>query len=366
MEKREPSTGARLAGIEAARGVAAAAVVLSHAALMTAEPRYYGVVPFHDAFRNLGAGVDFFFVLSGFIISTVHCDDFGKPWRFGGYVRKRFLRILPLYWAILVPLIIVYQIHPAFGDASRHDLANVIRSLLLVPNASLPVLGVAWTLTFEMFFYLLFGIGILCGPRWRWLMIAWAIAIVAAQSCFSDMPFPVSFFLNARNLEFLAGLACAVYLHEHVLPGPHVVLATGVMAMLGGLAFIPAMPTGQHLEMVFTAVFGGASALIVLGLVAFERRGWMQKARRFYLATGACSYAMYLVHAPAQSLFERPLAWLGHGLSAELSTLVLWAVGVSAGVMTHYVLEIPLATAARRALDGIIVLAARPNLRLER
>jgi exopolysaccharide production protein ExoZ len=78
---------ARLEGVEAARGVAALLVVLYHAAL-----HVEGDVPGSAVLWGLPhfghAGVDFFFVLSGFIISFVHRRDLGRPDRLGHYLER--------------------------------------------------------------------------------------------------------------------------------------------------------------------------------------------------------------------------------------------------------------------------------------
>src|SRR5271165_5758308 len=50
--------------------------------------------------RNFGAGVDFFFVLSGFVMIYAHWYDIGRPDRVRRYCVKRFLRIYPPYWII--------------------------------------------------------------------------------------------------------------------------------------------------------------------------------------------------------------------------------------------------------------------------
>lgn len=341
----------RFSSIEAARAIAALGVVISHAALITAEPRYWGVMPFGGALKNLAAGVDFFFVLSGFIITTVHWDDVGKPDRLGHYAKRRFLRIFPLYWSVLIPIAIVYQIKPSFGVPWQHDPYNLFLSFFLLPNPDLPILGVAWTLTFEMFFYLMFGLAIACGTHWVKVIVAWGIAIILAQIVYADIPFPFSFFLNARNLEFLVGMACGIYLRNHNAPRPPVFLSVGIAAFAAGIAFVPEFASEQDLEIVSTLVFGTASALMVLGLIGVERVGWFKRCEQAFLAGGACSYAIYLVHPTAESFLARPAMALGQGLSAETTATLLALGGAAAGIAAHYIIELPATTCVRRILD---------------
>src|ERR1700736_6010856 len=91
----------RLLGLQVLRGVAAVLVVLHHVAVTLALPKYMGLVIAGGLFAPLGrAGVDLFFVLSGFIIYYVHHVDVDVPARFRRYAILRLMRIYPTYWAV--------------------------------------------------------------------------------------------------------------------------------------------------------------------------------------------------------------------------------------------------------------------------
>ncbi len=109
--------------------------------------------------------MDFFFVLSGFIITWIHWSDIGRKERIRSFAAKRFVRIFPPYWFILAPLVILYLVFTGAGQPSQRDPVNIILSILLLPNPVQPVLGVAWTLTHEIFFYALFAAIIWCEPQ---------------------------------------------------------------------------------------------------------------------------------------------------------------------------------------------------------
>src|SRR5216684_1841570 len=200
---------ARLEGVEAGRGIAALLVVLYHAAL-----HVEGDVPGSAVLWGLPhfghAGVDFFFVLSGFIISFVHRSDLGRPDRLGHYLERRFTRVFPFYWLVLgFSLLDTWLLHRAQFPGVREVISNV----LLLPQAKDQIVGGAWTLVFELMFYLVFAIAI-CS---RWIgaavLCVWA-ALVAA-----------GFFLNPSSesaalavatspfcLEFFLGIGAAVVL----------------------------------------------------------------------------------------------------------------------------------------------------------
>ncbi len=148
----DPGPGAPRAGatkfglLELGRGVAAALVVFHQAGDVLTEPRFFGVEGFGGHLCNFNVGVDFFFVLSGFIIAWVHWRDIGDPDRLGRYVVRRFARIYPPYWCILFPLIVLYQMFPGTGAPSRHDIATALLSIPLLPDINPPVLGVGGAL----------------------------------------------------------------------------------------------------------------------------------------------------------------------------------------------------------------------------
>src|SRR5437870_555325 len=138
----------KLTGIEAGRGIAALLVLGVHARdhLFTD----FGSVPLGDFFVFGHAGVDFFFVLSGFIIFYVHADDIGRPYRLMHYLRRRFTRIYPFYWVIslLTLTAIVLSAHQGLPSAGQF-----IASALLIPLNDIVIVPVAWTLQQEIVFY---------------------------------------------------------------------------------------------------------------------------------------------------------------------------------------------------------------------
>ena len=79
-----------LRSLQACRAVAALLVVLFHASVGIFNlPKYFGCKPFGPVFDFGFVGVDFFFVLSGFIMVYVHAADFGQPRALGAYFWKR-------------------------------------------------------------------------------------------------------------------------------------------------------------------------------------------------------------------------------------------------------------------------------------
>ncbi|MBP2230860.1 peptidoglycan/LPS O-acetylase OafA/YrhL [Azospirillum agricola] len=334
---------AKIVSLEAARFVAALLVVLHHATLIPVEPRFLGYQPLNGYFFPGHMGVEFFFVLSGFIIMHVHQGDLGRPKRLGSYLWRRASRIYLPYWAVLAVLIPAY-LFTGMGTADKRDPLYLLSSILLIPQSSQPVLGVAWTLTHEVLFYALFGLFIL-NRRFMVPAIAGWVALILANQYVWPLPFPGSFLLSLYNLLFLAGVGGALLIARRAVPKPALVLLLGVAVV--AVAWV--LELGGHLGWdVQRFVYGAASLLVVLGLVELERSGRL-RVPSWLGALGAASYAIYLVHAVVQSMVlnlafhGRPDGWLSEGTLFA----VLLLLPVAAGLVFHHGVERPLTRLVR-------------------
>ena len=138
------------------RAVAAVAVVLVHAGI---DLSYFGHTNVTWTTRG-NAGVDLFFVVSGFVMVYIASPQFGKREAPVQFFVRRLIRIVPLYWLLTTGYIV----------AKSYPLAYIAASYLFIPAARpngvlQPVILQGWTLTYEMFFYLLFAIAILLRRR---------------------------------------------------------------------------------------------------------------------------------------------------------------------------------------------------------
>src|SRR5690349_9010218 len=112
----------KLNSLQICRGLAALLVLLFHATFMS--QTYLDYRPLDGVFRFGYSGVDFFFVLSGFIIFWAHHGELGHPTALRPYVRRRFVRIYPLYWIVAILLTPIY-----FGLPHRfHDWVVLAKS----------------------------------------------------------------------------------------------------------------------------------------------------------------------------------------------------------------------------------------------
>ncbi|KAB0680297.1 acyltransferase family protein [Aureimonas leprariae] len=333
----------KFGALEVGRAVAAGLVVFHHAGSIAQQPRFFDAVPFGYHLGNFNVGVDFFFVLSGFIIAWVHWNDIGEPARVPRYALKRFLRIYPPYWAVLLPLTALYVAFPQGGIPSQRDPVNIAMSALLLPYPVPPVLGVAWTLVHEIFFYAVFAAIIAAGRKALLLLPIWFAAIVAA-SLLQVETFPLTFFFNPFNMEFILGVGVAVMLRHRSVPAPLLLATVGVVIFVATMLFAT---TVQDHPLVGRLAFGLPAAMFVAGCVELERR----RPRRLpavLALLGAASYVIYLVHPIALSFGAQALTRLPtRDLPVDIAVLLLGLIGIGAGVLFHVVVERRIASALK-------------------
>lgn len=326
----------RLAGIEALRGVAAIAVLLCHAA--THVDLAFGTPTLRALMRPGHNGVDLFFVLSGFLLLFIHRRDVGQPATMARYVRRRVMRIYPVYWLALAATI-------AMALAGGHGWpapGRVLLSILLWPDTTVPLHPLAWTLQYEVMFYLIFALLLLHRVAGLAAMALWLLAIVTAQI----VPIGGGLATNIFAIEFFFGMAAAQMLHSRP-PPPRVaagIAAAGAIVFLGGWA-LEAAGWLYGYGVAARLVYGLSAAAMIGGAAGSEARlRWPPSL----IGIGRASYAIYLFH-----LIGIGVAWqigmrLGVALPAVPWFILLVLAGGLLGVAVHVTVERPLLRWMRR------------------
>lgn len=338
----------RLSTIQAARGAAALLVVVYHFSRLMQPEQYLGAIAFGNVFAFGHAGVDFFFVLSGFIIYSVHRGDIGRPARFRNFAWRRASRVYPSYWAVTA-LVVLSTALVAANWTERFSAWHVVGSLLLVPQPTDPVLAVGWTLVHEACFYLAFGIAIL--SRRAGLLVAAAWLALIAAGLFSPMqPWPLQFLASAFNLQFAMGLVAAHVVLTGAVPAPRALAAAGACAF-GLVAYAENTGAIALYGAASKVLFGLSATAVVIGLAAAERAGTL-RAGRVGVFLGDISYSLYLIHI----LVIADGAWLlskaGVIQAVPAPALAAGMIGacVAAAFLLHLAVERPLMLRPRRGL----------------
>ena len=283
----------KLRSIQVLRGIAASAVVVHHA--------YHYVNP--DSFARIGAaGVDLFFVISGFIMATL-----GPSRSPAEFIVDRIWRIFPMWLLCVTPWLII----------GNYGSADILTSLTLWPvwhgQFHTPIVLRGWTLCFEMLFYWCFALALAT----RAII---PLSIFAACLLVGPRNSTLYFVGSPLILEFLAGAAIArVPLHR-----------AGSYLIPAGLFWLMAAPLSYYAELGGPGAFarflcwGVPAAMIVYGARCCETL-FEHQAFAFPLLVGNVSFSIYLFHRIA----------LGGRLPWPIEAMG----GVAAGICVYWLIE---------------------------
>jgi exopolysaccharide production protein ExoZ len=329
----------RLDGIQFGRGVAAILVVLYHANRMMHQ--YVGQSDIGAVFVFGNAGVDFFFVLSGFIIFYVHGDDIDRPERLGRYSWRRVTRIYPIYWVVTAFLIAEAL---AKGDWAQLDPWHVAASLTLMPASQDPILDVGWTLCHEVLFYAAFALAIVSR---RAGVIAAIVGLALVLAGLVDPPGNAIMKLleSPYHVEFAFGIAAAYAARRWPLTAAPGFVAAGLVSFVIVAAFFNALSADSALS--GRLLYGASSAAIIYGIAVWEAAGRI-RIPAWAAFLGAASYSIYLIHTIPIGSLGRAIMWLDPGAThPDFYYLVDVICAVTAGCALYWFIERPLQAVTR-------------------
>jgi exopolysaccharide production protein ExoZ len=328
----------KLYSIQYLRALAALAVVVFHAVGLR-----------HGSTFEVGAaGVDIFFVISGFVMWSTTSANPQSPREF--FIR-RLARVAPMYWILTLLLITAALAVPGAFPRLKLEPLHTLASLMFVPARSpvsgqlWPVLVQGWTLNYEMFFYAIFALALLLPEKARIMsMLALFSALVLAGLSLDGTSPLFLVYTDQIMLEFMAGIWLA-RLHERGHWGSrklgYVLFGAGVLGY--GLVAVTGV---AHPRLI---VWGGPAFLVVAGLLAIELNGGIFRSRWAAL-TGDASYSIYLTHGIIISLLGK----FGAALAPSVLFALCLSMSVATGITVWWIVERPLT----RAIQGMI---SRPD-----
>lgn len=342
--------------IEYLRGLAALSVVVAHVDSSIRESASLGFGQWHSFAMPGTPGVEFFFVLSGFVMATAHRPELGSGGNPLTFLWKRFCRIYPLYWlALLVP------IYRFWGAPSVHPEAIAAWASLL-PIRTDNLIVVAWTLRQEVTFYLMLSLCLV--PRiGRLILLSWVSGTIAFHFLIAVEPpagvpgIVFSHVFNLFNFEFFAGL-----LAGWILPRVPRSVGLGCALLLGGVAGVAWRMAldgwgAEYGPLHARPIYGLSYAAIITACATLERDGALRIRHLWAIgaaSAGAVSYPLYLSHLLT---LDEVVPWLArHGIAGFVGVDVAAAAMLTASVAVATLLTVfvdrPLQHALRRLSVG--------------
>jgi len=305
-------TQPKLKSVQALRGIAALLVLFYHigeqmihsarlqggggAELLTDKWLFLG--PWRQGY----AGVDLFFVISGFIMVFVTYNSGRSVKDIGQFVYKRVVRIYPLWWVFVTIFagyfFVTYGIwaSPDLKGGTEPNFAYFLRSLLLVPQDSKPVLRLGWSLIHEMQFYLIFAI-ILLLPR-RFMLPAlggWAaVNVMGFLLSWQSWGPAASIVFSVLSLEFIIGACAGWCVKQRIYKFAQPIFIFGVISSVLVVLFY----TDQSRTMVAwgrVAVYSLPFAALIYGVAGLEQQNKLTSPP-WLVHIGDWSYSLYLSH----------------------------------------------------------------------
>jgi peptidoglycan/LPS O-acetylase OafA/YrhL len=330
--------------IQALRAIAALMVVLAHAGHETEAlaPRV-GRAVVDLSMLQLGAGVDIFFVISGFIMVYTSAGLYGRPGAPRLFLLRRFVRIAPLYWLLTTLLLAGAIVAPQLLNVPIGDWQHMLASYLFIPSLRggeiRPVMALGWTLNLEMFFYILFAATLVLPLRLGIAALTLLLSGLAlCGALFQPAQVQLAFWTQGIILEFLFGCLLALaYLRGARLTAPFAVLAVAL-----GLAAMVRFPGFDDAPSWPPVLRWGVPALLVVAGAALHR-GKTPRIALLLAGLGDASYSLYLVHPfalrPLRDIWAR---LVGGALPLEIYVACAVGFGVLVALVMHRLVERPL------------------------
>lgn len=343
---QEATTGSRkYAGLQVLRITAAVMVLFMHSMFFVSERLKPG---FH-IWGPGATGVDIFFVLSGFVMVYSSTKLLNVPGGWKTFAQRRIIRIVPMYWLATSLKLIVMLLATGLILHAQGDVAYLIASYLFLPardsaGTVSPLLGVGWTLYFEMFFYTLFTAALFLRVN-IYKFIGCILIPLGLCGFLYQRSWPAAFFYltNLRVLEFFYGMLIA----RICLTKKHLPASVALPLMAAGIAgLLMSWPQSHHL---YRVAVGLSAAALIYATASLEDR--LTRIPRVVLYLADASYVIYLFHplvAPAAPLLLMKLHFIHPWLSVVISVFI----GLAVGSLIHSFIEAPVTRWLQKKFRG--------------
>jgi exopolysaccharide production protein ExoZ len=274
----------KIHSLQALRALAAWLVIADHALLEITrnEPQNSAT---HIAWTLGSTGVYVFFVISGFIMVHICWENFGQRAAIANFLRRRIIRIVPLYWLATLAALAYHRVSATHG--ADDGWRELLLSFAFIPYPSSdgswnPILPQGWTLNYEMMFYMALTIGLACPRRIGLAMVGMTLGTsVIVGPLLPDGA--VAYLASPIILWFLLGMGLAVFWRWAALEEPaRLARSAKLLEPFGDASYSTYLAHGLVLTLllrIWVMAYGPPSMWIVpVSLVVATAAGWATHA----------------------------------------------------------------------------------------
>ena len=346
-----PTERGHLVALDSLRGIAALGVAIGHVGWTTV----LSGTPFFD---NSAMLVDFFFVLSGFVITLNYADRLRTNHDLRHFMWLRFWRLFPLHIALLIPFAIWAARRGGFSPAAF--LENLTLTQVFWGGHELAFNAPAWSISAEFYTYLLFGAACVAA-RGRIVTLSLLVAVGIFMTHAFSLPFILGHWYIMRCVaEFGLGVVTfrAWQRFADRIRRPSWLVVLSLVAMGALLISPPGRPWSYWEPLI---------SMAVVFSVATTRNGVVAQVLtcRPLVLVGAWSYSIYMTHAGVLLVMRgalrhwQPAATINPVAGTVWATFAL-AVMLAVSTFTFRLVEEPLRLWSRRNSGGAGISAAKP------
>lgn len=355
--------------IQFLRAIAVSLVVYAHSIDLV---EYFKMGSFQASYQylqNFGAiGVDIFFIISGFIMVfvTKNVDSFSKVTSF---FKKRIIRLYALY--IPITLFFIFYKKP--------DVFTILKNVFLLPifdsgtQYIMPSVNIAWTLSFELFFYILFTLALFINrKKHSTIVMLILLLLVLTGLLIKSNEVHFVFFTNPIFLEFVFGILLGIlYLKKIKIPNAITLLmlisalvSFGLLIYNGYDAISEANFTIDGSASLWRVFLWGIPSFLLVGAILYlfqpalpfsnsidsESKRVTSIFRKLMMLIGDASYSIYLTHTLIFSVFIYFQSFFTKIPNGDLLIFLFLIAAIIIGCLTYIFIENPLLNFLKKKL----------------
>jgi exopolysaccharide production protein ExoZ len=358
----------RVDSIQALRAVAILLVVYTHAldsATMvfgsSLQSKFYYL-------KDWGPiGVDLFFAISGFIMTRV-VESYISRGHWKSFIIKRILRIVPLYWLLTAVAILLKTYMNINITSLEIGKAFYFFPFLDKEEFIFPIMNVGWSLSYEVYFYLIIAVMIILvkPDNFLYKLIAFLVGACFIGLLFDYKNILYTFLTSSLLLEFAMGIVCGI-VYDRIKRSKYSLRFAWVLVIVGTMTALSTIlwkfkPTDISLVLennalaIFRGVIWGVPcAMILLGSVLLEKNKSF-KTPDFIKFLGDASYSNYLGHMFIINIatkFSHKIFMYSDAFSADLYIIILVIICTLVSAPIYMYIEKPLTKLTNRIYNTL-------------